>query len=121
MTTITLYHNPGCSKSRGAREILERAGVQFEVVEYLSRPLSRTRLLQLIELLGLPPAELVRKDAKFDALGLKAEHYLEAEAVADLLVRYPQLMQRPIAVRGNRAVLARPSERIAEILHEERT
>jgi arsenate reductase len=121
VTAITLYHNPGCSKSRGAREILERSGVPFEVVEYLTQPLSRARLLYLIDLLQCPAADLVRKDSKFDSLGLAAENYQEPESVADLLVRHPELMQRPIAVRGNRAVLARPSQRIEEILLEERT
>lgn len=121
MTTITLYHNPGCSKSRAAKEILERAGVPFEVVEYLTQPLSRTGLLHLLDLLRIPPADLVRRDSKFEALGLKAERYQEAEAVAELLVQHPELMQRPVAVRGHRAVLARPPERIEEILLEERT
>lgn len=119
MATITLYHNPRCSKSRGAKEILDNAGVPFEVVEYLDQPLSRDQLLLLIERLRLPPADLVRRDSTFAALGLEAARYQEAAAVADLLVRHPELMQRPIAVRGNRAVLARPPERIEEILREE--
>ena len=63
-----------------------------------------------------PPADLVRKDKKFEALGLDADKYVTREAVIDLLLQYPALMQRPIIVRGAKAVLARPSEKVLELL-----
>ncbi len=116
MTQITLYHNPNCSKSRGAREILEARGVDFEVVEYLKSPLSETEILELLELLACEPAELVRKDSHFKELGLAAGDYTSAESVALVLVEHPQLMQRPVAVRGTRAVIGRPSELIESLL-----
>ncbi len=116
MSQITLYHNPNCSKSRGAKEILEGRGVQFEVVEYLKTPLTADRIADLLSALGGDPAELVRKDSHFKELGLEAGNYQSAEAVAALLAEHPKLMQRPVAVLGDKAVIARPSERVEELL-----
>lgn len=69
-----------------------------------------------MDMLPNPPAELVRKDKNFEALGLEADKYVAREAVIDLLLQYPVLMQRPIIVRGAKAVLARPSEKVLELL-----
>lgn len=63
-----------------------------------------------------PPTDLVRKDKNFEALGLDANHYVTREAVIDLLLQHPVLMQRPIIIRGKTAVLARPSEKVLELL-----
>ncbi len=116
MADITLYHNPNCSKSRGAKEILEARGEAFETVEYLKTPLDAGEIAKLLSLLPDPPSELVRKDAHFKELGLDAANYENAEAVAALLAEHPKLMQRPVAVRGDRAVIARPSELVATLL-----
>ena len=69
-----------------------------------------------MDMLPNPPADLVRKDKNFEALGLNANDYVTREAVIDLLVQHPVLMQRPIIVRGQKAVLARPSEKVLELL-----
>ncbi len=69
-----------------------------------------------MNMLPNPPADLVRKDKNFAALGLDASHYVDREAVIDLLLQHPALMQRPIIVRGQKAVLARPSEKVLELL-----
>ncbi len=116
MSDIVLYHNPNCSKSRGALAILTASDAPFEVVEYLDAPPSRETLLHIIGLLDDPAAELVRKDSHFKELGLNAADYTTAEAVADLLVSHPKLMQRPIAVKGDRAVIGRPSENVEALL-----
>ena len=116
MADITLYHNPNCSKSRGAKEILEAKGVDFDVVEYLQAPLSIAEILSLLERLADAPEALVRKDSHFKELGLDAADFTTTVAVAGLLADHPQLMQRPVAVRDDRAVIARPSERIEELL-----
>ena len=116
MAEITLYHNPNCSKSRGAKEILESRGVDLEIVEYLGAHLSVKHLEQLLELLPDDPAELVRKDSHFKDLGLDAADYTSAAEVAALLASHPKLMQRPVGVRGSTAIIARPSERIEELL-----
>lgn len=116
MSQITLYHNPNCSKSRGAREILEARGADFQVVEYLKNPLSAGEIKSLLGLIAEAPDALVRKDAHFKELGLNAADYQSAESVAALLAEHPKLMQRPVAVRGDRAVIARPSELVETLL-----
>jgi arsenate reductase len=118
MTSVTLYHNPGCSKSRGALDILREDRVEHRVVEYLKQPPGRAELERILELLSTPPSELVRKDRRFAELGLAAQDYESADAVVDLLLEHPELMQRPVAIAGDCAVIARPSERIREILRE---
>jgi arsenate reductase len=69
-----------------------------------------------MDMLTNPPADLVRKDKNFEALGLDANNYVTREAVIDLLLQHPVLMQRPIIIRGKTAVLARPSEKVLELL-----
>lgn len=115
-TRIVLYHNPACSKSRGAKEILEGGNVDFDTVEYLKAPLAEADLRRILELIDDPPGELVRKDANFRELGLRAGDYTTADAVVELLAEHPKLMQRPVVVRGGRAVIARPSEKVEELL-----
>ena len=116
MARIVLYHNPACSKSRGAKQILEDRNVDFDTVEYLKAPLTKADLRRILELVDDPPAELVRKDGNFRELGLNAGDYTSVDAVVGLLVEHPKLMQRPVAVRGERAVIARPSEKVEELL-----
>ena len=116
MERVVLYHNPACSKSRGAKAILEASNVDFDIVEYLKAPLSEAELRRILDLVDDLPTELVRRDATFRMLGLNAGDYTTEEAVVDLLLRHPGLMQRPVAVHGERAVIARPSERVEELL-----
>lgn len=116
MTDLTLFHNPRCSTSRHAYD--ELADADVEVVEYLKTPLDRAQLLDLIDKLEDPPADLVRKDAYFKQQGLDADDYTTPEAVADLLVEHPRLMQRPVLVRGSRAIIGRPKDRVAAFVTE---
>ncbi len=116
MDRVTIYHNPKCGKSRGALEILRERGLAPEVIEYLAQPPDRATLARLLELLGGDPAALVRKDKRFAELGLNAADYTTREQVIALLLEHPELMERPVVVRGTRAVIARPSERVEEIL-----
>ena len=90
--------------------------VEFDVIEYLKQPPSRETLMQFLELLPNEPADLVRKDKNFKQLGLKADDYVTREAVVDLLLQHPVLMQRPVIIRGDRAVIARPSDIVNELL-----
>ena len=113
---IVLYHNPACSKSRGALAILQERGVEFDVVEYLKAPLDEAALRRVLGMIEDAPAELVRKDANFRELGLKAADYASEDAVVGLLAEHPKLMQRPVVVRGERAVIARPSEKVEDLL-----
>jgi arsenate reductase len=116
MAEIRIYHNPGCSKSRGALEILQEQGVAHEVVEYLVTPPDRATLERILDLLPDPPADLVRRDKRFRELELDPRAYETRDAVVDLLLEHPELMQRPVVIRGGRAVLARPSEKVNELL-----
>ena len=116
MERVVLYHNPACSKSCGAKAILEALDVDFDTVEYLKTPMSEAELRRILDLVDDLPTELVRRDANFRILGLNAGDYTTEDAVVDLLLRHPGLMQRPVAVRGERAVIARPSERVEELL-----
>lgn len=90
--------------------------VEFDVIEYLKQPLSRETLIQFLDLLPNEPADLVRKDKNFKQLGLNAEDYVTRDAVVDLLLQHPVLMQRPVIIRGARAVIARPSDTVNELL-----
>ena len=116
MERVVVYHNPVCGKSRGALEILNERGVSHEVIEYLKTPLDRATLARFLDLLPGPPADLVRKDKRFKELGLDPADYATREQVIDVLLAHPELMERPVVIRGNRAVIARPSERVVDVL-----
>jgi len=116
MADLLVYHNPVCGKSRGALDILRERGVDAEIVEYLKQPLDRATLERVLDLLGGPPAALVRNDKRFKELGLDPADYVTKAQVVTLLLRHPELMERPVVIRGQRAVIARPSERVLELL-----
>lgn len=116
MAVITLYHNQNCSTSRKARARLEEAGAAFDVVEYLKHPLSKAELGRLVDAIDSPPADLVRKDPKFKELGLDAADYTSKAAVVQLLTEHPELMQRPVVVKGEVGLIGRPVERVDELL-----
>ena len=96
--------------------MLRAQGVEFDTVEYLKTPLHRTALERIVAMLDTPPAELVRKDRRFEALQLRPADYVSAEDVVALLLKYPELMQRPVVVKGDKAMIARPPERMLPLL-----
>jgi arsenate reductase len=116
MADVTILHNSACSTSKRALVEAEEAGTAVEIVQYLKTPLDRTAILDLIRILEDPPADLVRKDPYFAQLGLDAEDYVMPEAVADLLVAHPRLMQRPVLIKGARAIIGRPTDRVRRFL-----
>jgi arsenate reductase (glutaredoxin) len=114
---VTIFHNPSCSHSRGALAILEEQSLDYAVIEYLIAPPSRETLEMIISKLIDPLPDLIRTtDKKFVALGLDPTAYTTADDVIDFLLVHPELMQRPIIINGDHAVIARPSERVAEVL-----
>jgi arsenate reductase (glutaredoxin) len=113
-----VFHNPSCSKSRGALEILREQGIDTDVVEYLKALPDRATLERIVDSIPNPPAELVRKDKKFKELGLSAADYTTRDAVVELLLAHPELMERPVVFRGDRAVIARPSELVLDLVKE---
>jgi len=116
MKRVTIYHNPACKHSRGALELLDTRHVEHDTVEYLKTPPDRATLEKIIDMLGEPPAEMVRDDNRFKELGLKREDYRTKKAVVDLLLKHPELMQRPIIIKAGRAVIARPPEKLLPLL-----
>jgi arsenate reductase len=116
MNKLTVYHNPVCGNSRGALQLLNERGIECDVIEYLKTPPTRETLEKILAMLEGPAADLVRKDKRFGELGLKAEDYVDKKKIVALLLEHPELMQRPIVIRGNRAIIARPPEKLAALL-----
>jgi arsenate reductase (glutaredoxin) len=112
---IRIYHNPRCSKSRAACALIEEKGCTAEVIEYLKAPPSKEELRQLLKMLDMKPGDLVRKNEEifrdqYTGLKLSDEQWLDA------LVAHPILIERPIVVRGSKAVVARPAAKVMELL-----
>jgi arsenate reductase (glutaredoxin) len=116
MAKLTIYHNQACGNSRGAMQLLRERGVAFDIIEYLKTPPTRETLEKILAILEGPPAELVRKDKRFGELGLKADDYVQPKEIIALLLEHPELMQRPIVIRGQRAIIARPPEKLTALL-----
>lgn len=112
---MKIYHNPRCRKSRETLALLEDNGIKPEIVLYLDQPLSRAELQNLLKKLDLLPSEVVRKEEQLFKDSYKGKALSETEWL-DVLLEHPRLMQRPIVVRGERAVLGRPPEKALELL-----
>jgi arsenate reductase (glutaredoxin) len=97
-------------------ELLHSRDVEFDIIEYLKKPPTRETLEQIIDILDSPAADLVRKDKRFKELGLNADDYAEKKTVVALLLKHPELMQRPMVIRGKRAIIARPPEKLTTLL-----
>ncbi|MDX5371330.1 MAG: arsenate reductase (glutaredoxin) [Pseudomonadaceae bacterium] len=116
MTDLTLYHNPRCSKSRSALELLEARGLAPQVVRYLETPPSAAELRELLNKLGIAPRALLRSgEDEYKALNL-ADQNLSDEHLIAAMVAHPRLIERPILVAGERAVIGRPPEKVLELL-----
>lgn len=112
---IQIYHNPRCGKSREAKSVLEEKGIDFETIEYLKTPLTKVTLKELIDKIGIKPEELIRKQEsvfkeKYKDAQLNDSQWIEA------MVENPKLIERPIVVNGNKAVVARPAEKVEDVL-----
>ncbi|MCL4800502.1 MAG: arsenate reductase (glutaredoxin) [Burkholderiales bacterium] len=114
-SAVTIYHNPRCSKSRAGLALLREKGVEPEVIEYLETPPSKETLRAIVKKLGIAPHALVRTGEelykrKFKGRALSDEQWLDA------LAENPILIERPIVVKGARAAVGRPPEKILEVL-----
>lgn len=117
MTDLVLLHNPRCSKSRAAKTLLEERGIAFVERRYLDDPLSLAELRDLAAKLDCPVAEWVRKgEDAYGAAGLDRD--ARDEAILCAMAQHPILIERPIAVRGDRAVVGRPPARVLELIGE---
>lgn len=111
-----IYHNPRCSKSRQTLEILRSKGVEPEIMLYLETPLDKPTLVGLLKKLALSAAQLVRRSEQdFKDNNLGASDVTEQQLI-DAMLKYPKLIERPIVVVGDRAVLGRPPENVLELL-----
>ena len=114
--TVTIYHNPRCSKSRQTLALLEKRGIAPRVVDYLKTPPSAAELKTILKILGLKPRDLMRKgEPRYAELGLK-DRDLDDDALIALMVANPILIERPIVVSRGKAALGRPPESLLEIL-----
>lgn len=111
---ITIYHNPNCSKSRESLKLISESDNEVEVIEYLKNPPTMELLQKLSKLLGLKPSEFVRKKdsiIKEENIDLSSE-----EKVLEAMSKYPKIIERPIIVNGEKAVIGRPPEKVKEII-----
>jgi len=113
---ITIYVKPTCSTVRKALKILRENGSEFDQVNYFETLFTKRKLTGLIKKLGVPPRELLRKNEKiYKELGVSKKELSDGEII-DLMVKHPDLIQRPIAVKGDSVILARPAEDIEQLL-----
>lgn len=116
MTTITLYHNPRCSKSREALALLEERGIQATVVHYLDTPLNAQQISALLGKLGLTAREIMRSgEPVYSEMNLGNLELSEAQLI-DAMVQAPILIQRPILEVGDKAAIGRPMDNLLELL-----
>ena len=112
---IKIYHNPRCGKSREGLSILEKSGKQFEIIKYLEDIPTKAELKEVISLLNISPEKLVRKNEAIWKELFK-DKSLTDEAIVDAMIAHPKLIERPIVINGNKAIIGRPPERISEVL-----
>ncbi|AXT59339.1 arsenate reductase (glutaredoxin) [Aquimarina sp. AD10] len=113
MTTI--YHNPRCSKSRETLALLEEQKEDVTIIKYLDTPITKDILIELIDLLGIPPIDLVRKNETIWKEKYKNEK-LSDDEIINAMLNHPKLIERPIVVKGNKAILGRPPQQVITIL-----
>lgn len=115
MKEITIWHNPKCSKSRAAMDILTQNECDAHVVRYLEEAPNKESIKKVLKMLGVAPRELMRTNEElYKELHLKEEQ--EDEALIDAMAQHPKLIERPIIIKGDKAIIGRPSERIEAFL-----
>ncbi|MFV3414473.1 arsenate reductase (glutaredoxin) [Pseudomonas nitroreducens] len=116
MSQISIFHNPRCSKSRGALELLEARGIQPEIIRYLETPPSSAELKALLVKLGISARQLLRTgEDEYKELNL-ANPALGDDQLIEAMASHPKLIERPILIVGDKAVIGRPPEKVLEIL-----
>ena len=116
MRDFIIYHNPRCSKSRQTLEILNRQEVSTEVVLYLENPPSTEEVASILQKLGLDPRDVIRKgEEEYKLLNLKDQSLTENELIT-FMSENPKLIERPIVIKGNKAVIGRPPENVLSII-----
>ncbi len=112
---ITILHNPRCSKSRDGLKYLEEKGITPIVVKYLDVQLNAEEIGQIVKKLGIHPIDLIRKNEDYYKAEIKGKDFGDAELI-HAMAEHPKLIERPIVINGDKAVIARPVEKIDEVL-----
>lgn len=112
---IKIYHNNRCSKSRCGLDILEKSGKNFSIIKYLENTPSYDELKNIINLLGINPIQLVRKNEAIWKKEFKGKILLDKDII-EAMIKHPKLIERPIVINGNKAVIGRPPESILDII-----
>jgi len=112
---IKIYHNPRCTKSRQGLEVLEKSGEQFEVVKYLENIPTKDELRKVLGFLNIPAENLVRKNEAIWKENYRGKN-LSEEDILEAMIQFPKLIERPIVIKNNKAVIGRPTENIYDLL-----
>jgi len=112
---ITIYHNPRCSKSREAKAILDKQGVDYKVVEYLKEIPSKVEFKKVLMQLNLKPKDILRKGEAIYKEKFKTAQFTDEEWI-EVMLENPKLIERPIVIKQNKAIVARPPENVLELL-----
>ncbi len=111
--SVTIYHNPKCSKSRQTLALLQENSVEPTIIEYLNTPPSAAELKTILQMLGKGPREVLRaKEAKDEGI----DKSLDGDALVDAIVAHPRALERPIVVNGDKACIGRPPENVLDII-----
>ena len=117
MNNFTIYHNPRCSKSRQTLELLKENNIEPEIILYLENPPSEEKLTELIELLGINPRDLLRKgEEEYKAHNLRDES-IKGEDIIKIMTENPKLIERPIVISKNKAIIGRPPENVLKLIN----
>ncbi len=112
---MKIYHNPRCSKSRDSFNYLTEQGIEFETIEYLKIPFTKDSLKTVLKQLGIPAKDLIRKGEKDFKEHFKGKELSEDEWI-DAMLQYPKLIERPIVVKGDKAVIGRPLDKVIALI-----
>jgi arsenate reductase len=113
---VEIFHNPRCSKSRQTLQLLQDQGVEPEITEYLKTPPTKQQLIQVLDMLGMEPRELMRKkESEYREQGLDNPE-LTREQLIQAMIEHPKLIERPIVIKDGKAALGRPPEQVLDIL-----
>ena len=116
MPISLIYHNPKCSKSRKALEILENENIDLKVIKYLNGELTKQMLLEILKLSSLTIRDIIRKDDETYKINNLDNNRLSQDELINYVVKFPKLLQRPIIVHNGTAIIARPPEKILEFI-----
>tara|TARA_B000000557_G_C20722793_1_gene420910 strand:+ start:150 stop:506 length:357 start_codon:yes stop_codon:yes gene_type:complete len=118
MNNFTIYHNPRCSKSRQTLELLKENNIEPEIILYLENPPSEEKLTELIDLLGINPRDLLRKgEEEYKTYNLRDES-LKGKDVIKIMSENPKLIERPIVISKNKAIIGRPPENVLILINQ---